>query len=196
MFNLDSRSKSKLALVVTLLAPVLAVQGVRTVFGLSGAPAGASAATTDPSPSSLTPGPVEVERPMTTLQLKARTWAMSRTRTLRPRSPMDRPDPPPILEPVRSTSIVETTPTTSTPAVDTSLPAMMLSAMVAGGKDGHPVVLINHKAYRIGDAVSPLWKVIRIDTKHRVVTLSGPGDRTAELRPPTPSMERTDLQEK
>lgn len=196
MLNLDSRSKSKLVLVVTLLAPVLAVQGVQTVFGLSGSPAGASAATTGPSPSSLVPAFVEVERPMTALQLKAKTWAMSRTRTLRPRSPMDRPDPPQILEVMRDTPVVETTPVTSAPAVDTAPPAMTLSAMVAGGKDGHPVVLINHKSYRIGDAVSPLWKVIRIDTRHRVVTLSGPSDRTVELRPPTPSMQRADLEDK
>ncbi len=194
MLNLDSRSKSKLVWVVTLLSPVLAVQGVRTVFGISASPTGASAAAVGPLPAALGTPAADLEKLLTPSQTKAKAWAMSRARTLHPRSPMDRPDPIPSADPDRPPSVVEIRQATPIVRPDTAPPAMTLSAMVAGGKDGHPVVLINHKAYRIGDSVSLYWKIQRIDTRARVVVLSGPDDRTIELRPPTPSARRDDLE--
>ena len=194
MLNLDSRSKTKLVWVVTLLTPVLAVQGVRTVFGVSATPSGASAAVIGPLPATLGTPAADLEKLLTPVQTKAKAWAMSRTRTLQPRSPMDRADPIPSADPDRPPSVVVTSRASPTASPDTAPPAMTLSAMVAGGKDGHPVVLINHRACRIGDSVSPLWKIIRIDTRNRLVILEGPDDRTIELRPPTPSQTRDDLE--
>ncbi len=189
MLNLDTRTKSKLAWVAMLLAPVVAVQGVRTMFGVSATPSSASAAGIGPQPL-LAGAPVpEPERTLTPAQAAARTWLLSRSRTLQPRSPMDRPDPPMVApEPV---SAAEPTPAPKpAQAVETPLPTMNLTAMIASSSDNQPMTMINHKAYRIGDAITPLWKVAGIDTKKRVVTLQGPDNRRVELRPPTPSQER------
>lgn len=186
--NLDTRTKSKLAWVGMLLAPVVAVQGVRTMFGVSATPSSASAAAIGPQPLPLgTPTP-EPERALTPAQLAARTWLLSRNRTLQPRSPMDRPDPA-VVAPEPIVAKEPTPPPPARPA-ELALPTMNLTAMIASSSDNQPMTMINHKAYRIGDAVTPLWKVSGIDTRKRVVTLEGPDKRRVELRPPTPSQER------
>lgn len=189
MLNLDTRTKSKLAWVAMLLAPVVAVQGVRTMFGVSATPSSASAAGIGSQPLPVGAAAPEPERALTPAQAAARTWLLSRSRTLQPRSPMDRPDPPVVApEPVAAAEPTPV-PQPSRP-MEVPLPTMNLTAMIASSSDNQPMTMINHRAYRIGDSVTPLWKVFAIDTKRRVVTLQGPDDRRVELRPPTPSQER------
>ena len=94
MLNLDSRTRSKLALAATLVAPVLTVQAARLLLGPAASPGSAAAATVE-TRSGLPPIVAEPPKPLSSAQAKAQTWLMSRTRRLQLRSPMDRPDPKP-----------------------------------------------------------------------------------------------------
>jgi hypothetical protein len=187
MFNLDSRTKSKLAWMATLLAPVIAVQGVRGVFGISAAPAPAGAATVGPLPPAPASAAPAVEKALTPTQAKARTWLLSRTHTLQSRSPMDRPDPTNVE--ATTSAAVKSDNKISAPVI-IDVPKVTLTAMISSNSDGQPLTVINEKMYRIGDAISPHWRVAGIDTRRRVVTLVGPENRTVELQPPTPSTQR------
>jgi hypothetical protein len=189
MFNLDSRTKSKLVWVATLLAPVLAVQAVRATFGVSTTPTTASAAPIGPQPSAPATPAADPEKALTPTQAKARGWLLSRTHTLQTRSPMDRPDPAPIAEVAPKPADASPTPAPVIPIDDMPV-ALSLSAMIGSNGSGQPLTLINHKVYRVGEAVTPHWRVASIDTKKRIVTLVGPDNRTIELRQPSPSVER------
>ncbi len=188
MLNLDSKTKSKLALMATLLAPVLAVQGVRVGFGRAAAPAGASAAAVQPAAAS--PVAAEPEKALTAGQSKAKNWLGSHTRTLHGRSPMDRADPAPV-EVVAVPSVPnEPAKPASVPVVEGQPKGLVVTGMIAGGTDGLSLTSINHHVYRIGDTVTGSWKVSAIDTRKRLVTLTGPEGLEMELAPMTPSLER------
>lgn len=190
MINLDSRTKSKLLWVATALAPVLVVQGVRTVFGTSGEPASASAA---PTSAAGAPAVIEAERALTPPQKAAQAWLDSRTGDSVMRSPMDRPEAP-VVE--QGAAAPRTTPKAApsgpvSPVITNASPEqLVVGGMLVGGNVENGLASINHRVYRLGDLVTPHWRITGIDTRKRVVTLEGPDGRTVGLSPPTPSAER------
>ena len=187
MLNLDSKTKSKLALMATLLAPVLAVQGVRVGFGRAAAPAGASAAA---QPAVASPVAAEPEKALTAAQSKAKNWLGSHTRTLHGRSPMDRADPTPVEVAAGPSGPSDAEKPASAPVVEGQPKGLVVTGMIAGGTERLSLASINHRVYRIGDTVTGSWKVSAIDTRKRLVTLTGPEGLEMGLSPATPSLER------
>ena len=189
MLNIDSKTKSKLVWLATLMAPVMAVQAARFVFGGSASPAPAAAAAVQPS----VPGPTaaEPEKALTAEQLKAKNWLHSQSRTLHGRSPMDRADPTPVevAMPSAGPSTLDAPPP-QTPVVEGQPTGLALTGMIAGGTEGQSLASINHRVYRVGDTVVGSWKVLRVDTRKRMVTLTGPEGREMSLTPATPALER------
>lgn len=183
MPSLDSRTRSKLVWIAALLSPFAAVQGVR--LGVAGAgPADAAAAT---APGAPPPAPVPVPaavRAPSEAQRRALDWIRARDPVADLRSPMDHPDP----EPDRPGPAA----TPEAPAPADLTPRQLTLTGLIGGADKAPVAAINHRLYRVGDAVSPGWSVAAIDARARSVTLAGPDGRTLRLTPPTPPLSRED----
>lgn len=174
MLNLDSRSKSKMLWIGTLLVPAIAVQVVRFMLGDSG-PSAASAATPDPAAvAPVVAATPEQAKPLSPAQAKAVAWLRSRPQTLGLRSPMDFADDMPPAEPEEEpTPALAISPTAATP-IPTRVPgALAITAIMSGGVDG-AVVSINHKLYRIGDEIVPNWRILAIDARERTVTVQGP----------------------
>ncbi|HVU63954.1 MAG TPA: hypothetical protein VHC70_08250 [Phycisphaerales bacterium] len=178
MLNLDSRSKSKLLWIGTLLTPAIAVQIVRFMIG--GGPADASAATT-PAPLPITAAAPENARPLSTAQAKAVGWLLSRKQTLGLRSPMDYPDalPEPSAEPPPQERPAPPVATASGPSRAPG--SLTITALMSGGSPDDSIVSINHKLYHVGDEIVPHWKILGIDVPSRTVTISGPEGQSIEL---------------
>jgi len=186
MLSLDSRTKSKLVWLATLFTPVLVVQGVRVAVGNSNTAAQAQASA-NPQAAAL-PGALEPEKPLTAAQLKAQVWLGVRGPIpANLRCPMDRPDPL-----VAPTQVVDPTPAAhdnpgpKTPAVNPALSNLTLTGMIAGRTEAQSLATINHHVYHVGDEVAPKWKIKRIDTRKRTVTIVGPGGQTTVLSPSLP----------
>lgn len=185
---LSSRTKSKALFFATMLAPVLIVQLTRSVLDTSPvATASASTQSTD-----LTrPLPAANAKPLDEAQRKALAWIVTQPSTLPLRSPMDRPDPAPIILPQEVTSTQpEPAPT---PAAEKPTPTFKLTGMIATVALDHTekaLASINHRIYRVGDEVISGWTVTLIDSRQRIVTLVGPDGRSVTLTQPQPAPDR------
>jgi hypothetical protein len=189
MLNLDSRSRSKLVWVATLLTPVIAVQGVRFITNSS-----TSAASAASNPGGAADMPVlptvEATKAITPVQSHALKWLESRTGPASHRSPMDRPDQAasaPVEPDTRP--ITPITPDAPKPTDDAPRD-LVLTGIIDGGADSLALCTISHRIHRVGDEVWPSWRIARIDGRRRLVVISGPDGRTALLSPPTPSPDR------
>lgn len=189
MLNLDSRSRSKLVWIATLLSPVVAVQGVRFITGASPSAASAAVSAAAPDMPALPAG--DAAKALTPAQANALRWLQSRSGAAARRSPMDRPDQPAEVEtppqPRPAPAIIPDAPKPT----DEAPRDLVLNGMIAGGPGGFSLCTINHRIRRVGEEVWPAWRITRIDGRQRIVVLSGPDGRTAILTPPTPSAERT-----
>ena len=105
---------------------------------------------------------------------------------------MDRADPTPVevAAPTPSPNVPPSTTPQPAPVVDGQPTGLALTGMIAGGKEGQSLASINHRVYRVGDAVVPSWRVAAIDTRKRIVTLAGPDGQKMTLTPATPSIDR------
>ena len=187
MLNLNAKTRSQLVLAVTLVAPVLTVQAARLLV-MPGASLGAAAAATVGSRSGLPPIAGQPTKPLTAEQLRATTWLMSRTRPLRVRSPMDRPDPKPV-DPAPQAEVPAPPPTIQ--AHETAAPSnLLLTGLIAGGARNDALASINHKVYRVGDSVATNWALTEIDARNRLVIITGPDGRQIRLTPTTSSPAR------
>jgi hypothetical protein len=179
MLNLDSRSKHKLLWIATLLVPAITVQAVRLAIG--GGPAAASAATSlpaappTPAPSALIP---EAAKPLSPSQAKALDWLHNRKQTLGVRSPMDRPDSITEPAPTQAPTPMAAAPTPSAPRTPGT---MSITALMTAGTVDTSIVSINHKLFRVGDEIVPLWRILAIDSRARTVTIAGPDGQSITL---------------
>lgn len=186
MISLDSKSQAKLIWIGALLAPAIAVQGVR--FLADAELSGAAAATPASGAAPLIIAPVAT--PLTPQQRTALDW-LKTLPTMADRSPMERPRIP-VAEaaPPRNAD-----PDTATPKrVDPPIPGddrplhLKLTGMI--GSDSDALAAISGKLRRVGDEPAPGWVISQIDSRNRVVVLKHADSRTFTISPPTPSAER------
>jgi hypothetical protein len=172
---------------LALLAPVLLVQGVRTIFGAGGPSVSAAApAATDQSPEPLAP----VVR-LTPQQARALDWARQRAGQAPLVSPLQRAQPAPVTTPEPDTARAPEP--TDAPAPDfqgpqATLPEPQVPEQLtrlrftgfATLKSG-PIAAINGRPHRVGDTVITGWTIEAIDTDKRVVTLRSADGLLVEL---------------
>ncbi len=183
MFVLDSKTKSKLGLVATLLAPMIVVQGVRTFLGPGTSPAAASAAAS-PYADPAAPTSTIADRPLTESQLKALAWNAARELSLPLRSPMLEREIIPEPSPVRDVPAVPVQrEAQATPQTDAS-PSFTLTGMIAGENHSGSLTTINHRVYRVGDQIIKGWTITEIDTRKRLVRIVGPEQQNIEIPMP------------
>jgi hypothetical protein len=178
MLNFDSRSKSKLLWIGTLLAPVVAVQGLRLLVGGSTSKASAATTPAPAAPPGLV-GPMPEASKLSPAQTKAVNWLLSRKQVLGVRSPMDYPDTD-VPHPAMQTQTISA-PVTAQPAVRPPA-TMTINALLSGGRVDNTIVSINHKLYHVGDEIVPRWTIHAIDGRNRTVTIDGPEGQSITLK--------------
>ncbi len=182
---LSSRTKARVLFFATMLAPIVIVQGARVLLG--GTPvSSASAANADPG-LAITPPPAA---PLTDAQRRAITWIAGQPASLPLRSPMDRPDPPPIIVHLPITPAPEPAiPQPTQPPAPTFILSAIIGSSSSGGSE-QALASINHRIYRVGDEITRGWRIADIDSRSRTVTVLGPDQQRITLTPPTPSLRR------
>lgn len=167
---------------LALLAPVILVQGVRTIFG-AGGPAVSAAA---PAPTDPNPAPAAPVVRLTPQQARALEWVQQRASQAPLVSPLHRAQPEPVEPPpAPEVRVVEPanldTPTASepTPQVPEQLTRLRFTGF-ASLKSG-PIAAINGRPHRVGDTVIAGWIIQAIDTDKRVITLLSADGLQVEL---------------
>lgn len=188
MLALDSRTKSKLGLAATLLAPIIVVQVVRTFFGASAMPTSASAAAI-PYADPAAPTSTVADRPLTPAQVKALAWTRSRQINIPIRSPMLERETFPQIAPDHewNEQARDGSQTTADPQPEPS-PSFTITGMIAGENHAGSLTTINHRVYRIGDQIIKGWTITAIDTRRRVVLVVGPEGQSIEVPMPPLSL--------
>jgi hypothetical protein len=210
MIALDQRTKSRLIFAGVLLMPLIAVQAARFLLGPQAGPGAAAAAV---SPTAPPPGVPQALVPAPLLSLTPRQnavveWLASAPAYAALRSPMDRPEaaPPPAPRPAPGAGNPYTraasqpaptdTPEASRPpsqpeppapeATASALSRLVLTGLLVNGRTR--LAALNHRIYRVGDEVYPGWRVARIDSRTRAVTLVGPDGTAHTVATPPPEL--------
>lgn len=186
---ISPKTTAKILFFATLLAPALIVQLVRT--GLGSAPVATAAAATQPAPA--IPQLTTAAPPtLTDTQRRALAWVLAQPNTSPIRSPMDFPDPVPVV--IADPAPAPTVPANATvPAEPLITPTFQITGMIGSAPNvgiERALASINHRIYRVGDEVSKGWIVHEIDSRNRTVTLHGPDGRVVSVTPPKPELER------
>lgn len=186
MISLDSKSQAKLVWIGALLAPAIAVQGVR--FLADAELSGAAAATPAQPAAQLIVAPVAT--PLSPQQRAALDW-LKQLPTVADRSPMEKPRMP-LPEPTPDHAGEPEAP--ARPRIEPPAPGddrphhLKLSGMI--GSDSDALAAISGKLRRVGDEPAPGWIIQQIDSRNRVVVLKHADGRVFTISPPTPSIER------
>lgn len=185
---ISSKNKAKALFFATMLAPVLLVQLVRA--GLGSSPASAVAATDAGAAASS--APAVPAKPLSQAQQKALSWIAAQPNTSPLRSPMDRPDPQPVIvhEPTPPPVEPLLAPIVTQPFVMPTFNITGIIGVVSSDGIEQALASINHRVYRVGDEVVKGWIVFDIDSRNRTVTLHGPDGRVITLSPPQPDLDR------
>lgn len=177
MISLDARMRQRLVWACTLASPVIGVQAVRVMSEseLSAARGAVPVQTSEP------PTPEVAAPPLTPKQIAAMKWAVESAPKLVKRSPMERPEPPPVVE-VREAHPKQPAGETVNTPIDDRPTHLRLTGMLTRGSSS--LAAIDGALRQVGDEVAPGWRIRAIDTKARAVTLAHADRRTHVLTLP------------
>ena len=170
MIALDSRTRSRLMWVAAMLTPIASVQLLR-VLSVTTAQQATAAPAAAPEPSQPPPAPPT----LTARQRDAVRWLATQGTQPLARSPMDRPDPPPV-----ETHVAEVK-AEPEPMSDDTPRKLRVTGLIGDGKNA--LAAIDHKLRRVGDTVAPNWTVVRIDSRGRQVVIRHSDGRELTLEP-------------
>ena len=174
MMRVDSRTRAKLCLIAVLLSPALVVQATRLLSNSTIATASALPASTPP------PAATRGAHPLTQQQVAAADWLLTHFGKELMQTPMERPEPN--LHPTTAVNTQTTLTPPSPENIDLEPKHLKLTAMVGEGSSA--LAVLNHRLRRIGDDVAPGWKLTKVNSRLRSITITAEDGRTIELAQP------------
>lgn|GEM_PF-3405691 len=161
-----------------LVAPVVAVQGVRLLLG-TGGPTQVSAATGQVSAPAAPVAVPAAQETLTPKQLALAAWLQQQRDVVVKHSPLARPLPPAL--PTQSPAMtvvpapnVEQPVEAATAQIPEAIRALKLSGLARSTTTGAARAIINGRAVPVGERVVAGWVLTEIDIEARRLTLRGP----------------------